>query len=82
MTLIRCLPKITIKDITITTNNEIKRIREEEQIAKEQWMETYQSKCEDQKQDFQKRVREEMVKERNREIESIINKLGDETHDT
>ena len=23
-----------------------------------------------------------MVKERNREIESIINKLGDETHDT
>ena len=29
-----------------------------------------------------KKVREEMVRERNREIEAIINKLGDETHDT
>lgn len=36
----------------------------------------------EQKQDFQKRIREEMVRERNREIEAIINKLGDETHDT
>jgi hypothetical protein len=27
-------------------------------------------------------MREEMVRERNREIEAIINKLGDETHDT
>ena len=33
-------------------SNEIKRIREEEQIAREQWMETYQSKAEDQKQEF------------------------------
>ena len=29
-----------------------------------------------------KKIREDMVKERNREIEAIINKLGDETHDT
>ena len=27
-------------------------------------------------------MKEEMVRERNREIEAIINKLGDETHDT
>lgn len=27
-------------------------------------------------------MREDMVRERNREIEAIINKLGDETHDT
>jgi hypothetical protein len=33
-------------------------------------------------QEFQKRLREEAVKERNREIAAIIEKLGDETHDT
>lgn len=27
-------------------------------------------------------MREDMVRERNKEIEAIINKLGDETHDT
>eukprot|EP00349_Pseudokeronopsis_sp_Brazil_P007879 CAMPEP_0202968890 /NCGR_PEP_ID=MMETSP1396-20130829/14388_1 /ASSEMBLY_ACC=CAM_ASM_000872 /TAXON_ID= /ORGANISM="Pseudokeronopsis sp., Strain Brazil" /LENGTH=51 /DNA_ID=CAMNT_0049695755 /DNA_START=38 /DNA_END=190 /DNA_ORIENTATION=+ len=27
-------------------------------------------------------MKEEMVRERNREIEAIINKLGDETYDT
>ena len=32
--------------------------------------------------DYIKKVRDEMVRERNREIEAIINKLGDETHDT
>ena len=39
-------------------------------------------RIEEQKTEFQKKVREEMVKERNKEIEAIINKLGDETHDT
>lgn len=37
---------------------------------------------EEQKQEYQKKIREEMVRERNKEIEAIINKLGDETHDT
>jgi len=37
---------------------------------------------EEQKQEYQKKIRDEMVKERNKEIEAIINKLGDETHDT
>lgn len=62
--------------------NEIKRMKEEESIAKEQWLESYQMKIDEQKRDYQKKVREEMVRERNREIEAIINKLGDETHDT
>jgi vacuolar-type H+-ATPase subunit E/Vma4 len=45
-------------------------------------MESYQRKFDEQKQEFQRKLREEMVRERNREIEAIINKLGDETHDT
>lgn len=57
-------------------------MKEEESIAKEQWLESYQMKIDEQKRDYQKKVREEMVRERNREIEAIINKLGDETHDT
>ena len=45
-------------------------------------MEQYQRKMDEQKEEYQKRLREEMIRERNREIEAIINKLGDETHDT
>ena len=45
-------------------------------------MEQYQRKQDEQKEEYQKRLREEMIRERNREIEAIINKLGDETHDT
>lgn len=33
-------------------------------------------------QDFQRRLRDEAVKERNKEIAAIIERLGDETHDT
>jgi uncharacterized protein YukE len=32
--------------------------------------------------DYQKKLRDEAVKERNREIAAIIERLGDETHDT
>ncbi len=32
-------------------------------------------------QDFQRKLREEAIKERNREIAAIIERLGDETHD-
>lgn len=32
--------------------------------------------------DFTRRLKEEAVKERNREISAIIERLGDETHDT
>jgi len=45
-------------------------------------MEQYQRRADEQKEEYQKRLREEMIRERNREIEAIINKLGDETHDT
>ena len=45
-------------------------------------MEQYQGKIDEQKQEYKKKLREEMVRDRNREIEAIINKLGDETHDT
>ena len=34
------------------------------------------------KEEIREKAREQMVKERNREIEAIIEKLGDETHDT
>lgn len=57
-------------------------MKEVENIAKEEWLESYKVKVNEQRADFQKKIREEMVKERNREIEAIINKLGDETHDT
>ena len=39
-------------------------------------------KQKDQVQDYQKKLREEAIKERNREISAIIERLGDETHDT
>jgi len=71
-----------VEELQRKHQNEIKRMKEEESIAKEQWLESYQMKIDEQKRDYQKKVREEMVRERNREIEAIINKLGDETHDT
>jgi hypothetical protein len=41
-----------------------------------------EKKAEEEKQEFKRKTRDEMVRERNKEIEAIINKLGDETHDT
>lgn len=38
--------------------------------------------AQDQHIETQRKIREEMVRERNREIEAIIEKLGDETHST
>ena len=32
--------------------------------------------------EYSKRLRDDAIKERNREISAIIEKLGDETHDT
>ena len=39
-------------------------------------------KSQDQHIEAQRKIREEMVRERNKEIEAIIEKLGDETHST
>jgi hypothetical protein len=33
-------------------------------------------------QEYQRKLREDSIKERNREIAAIIERLGDETHDT
>ena len=71
-----------INELKRKQGSEIKQVKEEEKIAREQWMEQYQSKIDEQKQEHKKKLREEMVRDRNREIEAIINKLGDETHDT
>lgn len=38
--------------------------------------------AQDQHIEVQRKIREDMVKERNKEIEAIIEKLGDETHST
>ena len=38
--------------------------------------------AQDQQIEVQRKIREDMVKERNKEIEAIIEKLGDETHST
>lgn len=39
-------------------------------------------RAQDQHIETQRKIREEMIRERNREIEAIIEKLGDETHST
>ena len=39
-------------------------------------------KSQDQNIEAQRKMKEEMIRERNREIEAIIEKLGDETHST
>lgn len=59
-----------------------KKLKEQLQIEKDELVAQTQKQHEEEKQDYQRKLREEMVRERNREIESIINKLGDETHDT
>jgi hypothetical protein len=61
---------------------ELKKLKEEQAIAVEAATDNLKKRLEDEKNEFQKKVKEDMVRERNREIEAIINKLGDETHDT
>lgn len=39
-------------------------------------------RAQDQHIETQRKIREEMIRERNREIEAVIEKLGDETHST
>ncbi len=51
-------------------------------IEQEEWRESMVRKLQDEQKEHEKKMREQMVKERNREIEAIINKLGDETLDT
>lgn len=61
---------------------ELKRVKEEQQLMVEAQAQNLQKRVEEEKAEFKRKLREDMVRERNREIEAIINKLGDETHDT
>jgi len=60
----------------------MKTIREKIMIEQEEWKSEILKKAQDSSIESQRRVKEEMVRERNREIEAIIEKLGDETHST
>lgn len=60
----------------------MKKYKEEQQIEKQELIIQLEKKAEEDKQEFKRKTRDEMVRERNKEIEAIINKLGDETHDT
>ena len=60
----------------------MKKYKEEQQIERQELIIQLEKKAEEDKQEFKRKTRDEMVRERNKEIEAIINKLGDETHDT
>lgn len=51
-------------------------------IEREEMQAAIQKKQQDQNLEVQRQMRENMIIERNREIEAIIEKLGDETHST
>ena len=51
-------------------------------IEQEELKATMLKAAQDQHIEAQRKIREEMVRERNKEIEAIIEKLGDETHMT
>lgn len=71
-----------VQELTRKHEIQIKKLKEEKDIEKDEWISQSNKRMEEQKQEYQKKIRDEMVKERNKEIEAIINKLGDETHDT
>lgn len=48
-------------------------------IEQEQWKAEIQRKQQESMQEWQRRLKEEAVKERNKEIAAIIEKLGEET---
>lgn len=61
---------------------ELKTEKERLKIEQEEWKNEFQRKQKEQMTEFTRRLKEEAVKERNREISAIIERLGDETHDT
>ena len=61
---------------------ELKLEKERLKIETEEWKAEFLKRQADNMHEFQKRLREEAVKERNKEIAAIIERLGDETHDT
>ena len=57
-------------------------MKENQKMVVQAKMDAILKKFHDEKDEIRDKAREQMVKERNREIEAIIEKLGDETHDT
>jgi hypothetical protein len=51
-------------------------------IEQEEWRSEMMKKAQDASIESQRKLKQDMVRERNREIEAIIEKLGDETHST
>lgn len=60
---------------------ELKTEKERLKIEADEWKAEALRKQREAMSEFQKKLREEAVKERNREIAAIIERLGDETHD-
>jgi len=70
------------EEITRRKDAELKNLKEQMKIEQDEWKESMQKKIQEENFEKIKKMKEEMVRERNREIEAIINKLGDETYDT
>lgn len=62
--------------------NEVKIEKERLKIETDEWKTEFLRKQGENMQEFQRRLREDAVKDRNKEIAAIIERLGDETHDT
>ena len=62
--------------------NELKMEKERVKLEQEEFKAAFIRTQKEQMQDFQRKLREDSIKERNKEIAAIIERLGDETHDT
>ncbi len=61
---------------------EFKQLKEQLQIENEEWKDLQLKKMTEEKRSQLKALKEDMVKEKNKKIEEVIDRLGDETHDT
>jgi hypothetical protein len=62
--------------------SEVKLEKERIKIESEEWKAEFLRRQAENMQEVQRRLREESVRERNKEIAAIIERLGEETHDT
>jgi hypothetical protein len=60
----------------------MKQLKDKMVIQNDELKSTMLKQVQDQHIEVQRKMKEDMVRERNREIEAIIEKLGDETHTT
>lgn len=71
-----------LSDQTRRHQHEIKQVKEKLLIEQDELKSEMLKRAQDQHIEVQRKMREEMVRERNKEIAAIIEKLGDETHNT